>query len=61
MKDDSSSKMSSNEKFDFVFFGILILVAIFFFFYLSGWRSWVVSGFFVVWAFKSANFIQGDD
>jgi hypothetical protein len=61
MKDNSSKKMSTDEMFDFGCFGVLILAAIFYFFYLSGWRSWVVSWFLVYWAFKNAKFIHGDD
>ncbi len=53
--------MSTDEMFDFGCFGFLILAAIFFFFYISGWGSWVVSGFLVYSAFKNAKFIQGDD
>jgi hypothetical protein len=53
---------TSSQIFDVGCIGVLILVGIFFFFYLSGLVSWIVAWFFIYWAAKLASkFIHGDD
>jgi hypothetical protein len=42
----------AKDKIDKWMIGGLVFLAIYFFITLSGWRSVVVSGFFLIWAYK---------